>query len=87
MIRVVNPTDRHDEPVYRFERERTLSSGWAHDYTDWKPAPNDIADRQRLLDAGRPVRRFVPSVNAIELTRQTDDPINPRGGRRWTSTI
>lgn len=51
MIRVVNPPDRYDELLARFEREWILSRIWAHDFTVWKPEPTEITNRLGWLHA------------------------------------
>lgn len=45
MIRATNLPNRYDKLLSRFERERTLSRIWAHDYTVWKANPAEITNR------------------------------------------
>ena len=65
MIRVVNPPDRCDELLSRFEREGILSRIWAHDFTVWKSEPTEITNRLGWLHAPFSMVRELDRLDAF----------------------
>ena len=45
MLRVTNQADMFDTVFAQIEKDQVLSRIWAHDYTVWKPDPDEITNR------------------------------------------
>ena len=72
MIRIVNPPNRSDELIARFERDWVLSRIWAHDFRVWKPDPAEIVNRLGWLHAPFSMAREVDRLGAVANDARSD---------------